>query len=169
MKATGIVRRIDDLGRVVIPKEIRRTLKIYEGSPLEIFTGEDGSVVFRKYSGMEGIAELAGTYAEVITSITGLPCCICDTEKIVAASGKKSLLGAEISKKVVDQMLSRKPLEGGAPLNICEGDESKTSHLRQIVSRGDIMGAIMIVENGKSFNSPEILRLTAELLSRHGE
>lgn len=169
MKATGIVRRIDDLGRVVIPKEIRRTLKIYEGSPLEIFTGEDGSVVFRKYSSMENIAELAGVYADALTATTGLPCCICDTEKIVAASGKKSLIGAEISGRVTEQMLSRKPLEGSLLINICENDDSRTAHLRQIVSRGDVLGAVMMVDTGKPFVAVESLKLTAELLSRQGE
>ena len=87
MKATGIVRRIDDLGRVVIPKEIRRTLKIREGDPLEIYTDRDGSVVFRKYSPVVEIADFAGQYTDVLYKMTGLPSAICDSDRVVAVSG----------------------------------------------------------------------------------
>ena len=66
MRATGIVRRIDDLGRVVIPKEIRRTMRIREGDPLEIFTDRDGSVILRKYSPIGEIGEFAQEYAEAM-------------------------------------------------------------------------------------------------------
>ena len=73
MKATGIVRRIDDLGRVVIPKEIRRTMRIREGDPLEIFTNSEGEVIFKKYSPIGEISSIASQYAEVLSKIGGCP------------------------------------------------------------------------------------------------
>ena len=73
MKATGIVRRIDDLGRVVIPKEIRRTLRIREGDPLEIYTATDGEVIFKKYSPVGELAEFASQYADVLAKISSMP------------------------------------------------------------------------------------------------
>mgnify|MGYP000096168012 CR=1 FL=1 len=95
MKATGIVRRIDELGRVVIPKEIRRTQRIRQGDALEIFTAADGQVVFKKYSPLVELGELAGVYAEVLAKNLGRPVLICDRESIVAATGtgKGQLLG----------------------------------------------------------------------------
>ena len=87
MKATGIVRRIDDLGRVVIPKEIRRTLRIREGDPLEIFTNTDGGVIFRKYSPVGELSSFAEQYAEVLSKTANVPVLICDSDHVVAAAG----------------------------------------------------------------------------------
>ena len=87
MKATGIVRRIDDLGRVVIPKEIRRTLRIREGAPLEIYTGKDGEVIFKKYSPVGELGEFAGDYAETLAKTSGFPICITDMDSVIAVSG----------------------------------------------------------------------------------
>lgn len=87
MKATGIVRRIDDLGRVVIPKEIRRTLRIREGDPLEIYTATDGEVIFKKYSPVGELSAFASQYAEVLSRVSGLPVIICDKDHVIAASG----------------------------------------------------------------------------------
>lgn len=97
MKATGIVRRIDELGRVVIPKEIRRTQRIRQGDALEIFTAADGQVVFKKYSPLVELGELAGVYAEVLAKNLGRPVLVCDRESIVAATGtgKGQLLGRQ--------------------------------------------------------------------------
>lgn len=84
MKATGIVRRIDDLGRVVIPKEIRRTMRIREGDPLEIFTNNDGEVIFKKYSPLGELGEFAGVYAEVLGKVLTTPVLICDRDHVIA-------------------------------------------------------------------------------------
>lgn len=88
MKATGIVRRIDDLGRVVIPKEIRRTMRIREGDPLEIFTDKDGEVIFKKYSPIGELGEFASQYAESLAKTAGLPVCITDRDTTIAVSGR---------------------------------------------------------------------------------
>ena len=91
MKATGIVRRIDDLGRVVVPKEIRRTLGIREGTPLEIFTGQDGEVILKKYSPLGEIYTFAQNYAESLAQASGMLSCITDMEKVIAASRSENL------------------------------------------------------------------------------
>lgn len=87
MKATGVVRRIDDLGRVVIPKEIRKTLRIKEGDPLEIFTDREGQVILKKYSPIGELSEFATGYAETLAKTTGHIACITDKDTIIAVSG----------------------------------------------------------------------------------
>lgn len=111
MKATGIVRRIDELGRVVIPKEIRRTQRIRQGDALEIFTAADGQVVFKKYSPLVELGELAGVYAEVLAKNLGRPVLMCDRESIVAATGtgKGQLLGRQISDAAARLLAMRGP------------------------------------------------------------
>ena len=87
MKATGIVRRIDDLGRVVIPKEIRRTMRIREGDPLEIYTDRDGEVIFKKYSPIGELNTFAAQYAETLHKTCELDVIICDRDAVIAAAG----------------------------------------------------------------------------------
>ena len=99
MKATGIVRRIDDLGRVVIPKEIRRTMRIREGDPLEIYTDRDGEVIFKKYSPIGELGNFAAQYAETLSKTSGHPIAITDKDNIIAVSGvsKKELVEKKVS------------------------------------------------------------------------
>lgn len=99
MKATGIVRRIDDLGRVVIPKEIRRTLRIKEGDPLEIFTDKEGEIILKKYSPIGELSEFATGYAETLSKTTGHIACITDKDSVIAVSGgsKKDFLDRSLS------------------------------------------------------------------------
>ena len=99
MKATGVVRRIDDLGRVVIPKEIRKTLRIKEGDPLEIFTDKEGEVILKKYSPIGELTEFATGYAETLAKTTGHIACITDKDTVIAVSGgaKKEFLEQDIS------------------------------------------------------------------------
>ena len=99
MKATGIVRRIDDLGRVVIPKEIRRTLRIREGDALEIFTDAQGGVIFKKYSPVGEMSTFAGQYAEVLNKVTNRPVVMCDRDHVIAVAGvsKKEYLERRVS------------------------------------------------------------------------
>ena len=106
MKATGIVRRIDDLGRVVIPKEIRRTMRIREGDPLEIYTDNDGEVIFKKYSPIGEMASFAGQYAEVLNKTAGLPVVVCDRDHVISVAGvpKKELLERRVSPMLEEMM-----------------------------------------------------------------
>lgn len=103
MKATGIVRRIDDLGRVVIPKEIRRTLRIREGDPLEIFTDREGEVILKKYSPIGELSAFARQYAESLAHVSGCLAFICDMDQVIAAAGS--------GKKEVEEQYISKPLE----------------------------------------------------------
>ena len=109
MKATGIVRRIDDLGRVVIPKEIRRTMRIREGDPLEIYTDRDGEVIFKKYSPIGELGDFAACYAESLAKTSGIGVCVTDRDNIIAVSGipKKEFL--EKLQQKADYIKSSRP------------------------------------------------------------
>ncbi|MBO7666507.1 MAG: AbrB/MazE/SpoVT family DNA-binding domain-containing protein, partial [Clostridia bacterium] len=111
MKATGIVRRIDDLGRVVIPKEIRRTMRIREGAALEIFTDKEGEVIFKKYSPLGELGTYSAQYAESISKVSGLTVAVCDRDTVVAAygAGSKDVAERSISEQVSSMLESRKP------------------------------------------------------------
>ena len=106
MKATGIVRRIDDLGRVVVPKEIRRTLRIREGDPLEIFTDREGEIILKKYSPIGELSIFAKQYAEAMAQTTGLVAVIADRDQFIAVAGggKKDLLAKAVSKELEELM-----------------------------------------------------------------
>ncbi len=156
MKATGIVRRIDDLGRVVIPKEIRRTMRIREGDPLEIFTSNDGDVIFKKYSPIGELATLATQYAEVMGKGSSLPVIICDRDACVAVSGlsKREILERRISPVLEDLMDQRKsymlsPGENNRLFPL-EGVERPAAVAIPILSSGDVVGAVcmMAAESG---------------------
>ncbi|MDR2615793.1 MAG: AbrB/MazE/SpoVT family DNA-binding domain-containing protein, partial [Oscillospiraceae bacterium] len=110
MKATGIVRRIDDLGRVVIPKEIRRTMRIREGDPLEIFTEKDGEVIFKKYSPMGEWSETAAQLCEAMNKISERFVAICDRDSYIAVSGvsKRELHEKHVSGDIEQTMDGRR-------------------------------------------------------------
>ena len=123
MKATGIVRRIDDLGRVVIPKEIRRTMRIREGDPLEIFTDRDGEVIFKKYSPIGELGDFASEYAETLSKTSGHPACITDKDNIIAVSGVPK---RELSEKKISPDIE-KVMEDKATFIMKRGENRKLS------------------------------------------
>ena len=148
MKATGIVRRIDDLGRVVIPKEIRRVLRLREGDPLEIFTEKDGEVIFKKYSPMGELAEFAAQICESLHKTSGAPAVLCDRDAVIAVSGwnRRELLEKHISGALEQIMENRRfyCAEGQAALPIHEGaEEPCVSVAAPIVSAGDVLGCVL--------------------------
>ena len=155
MKATGIVRRIDDLGRVVIPKEIRRTMRIREGDPLEIFTSADGDVVFKKYSPVEEINRFAGEYAEVLYKTGGAPVLICDKDHVIAAAGipKREVIERRVSSTLEDAMNTRKVINCSDSncerVRPVEGMERYVLVSHPIVSSSDVCGAIMFINSDK--------------------
>ena len=102
MKATGIVRRIDDLGRVVVPKEIRKVLRIREGDPLEIYTGTTGEVILKKYSPISELGQMAEGFAETASSVLGMPVLVSDTDRFVAVLGTKQK--DYINREIVDDL-----------------------------------------------------------------
>ena len=128
MKATGIVRRVDDLGRIVIPKEIRRTLRIREGDPLEIYTEKDGGVIFRKYSPMGDLQEFAAQMCESIGSATGHIAAVADRDSIIALHGapKRELMDKPNSAELERLMEQRKNYfyrPGDTPIFAAAGEE----------------------------------------------
>lgn len=153
MKATGIVRRIDDLGRVVIPKEIRRTLRIREGDPLEIYTDANGEVIFKKYSPVGELSDFASQYADVISKVTGQPMIISDRDHIIAAAGvsKKEYLERRISSVIEELMDMRKSYfakSGGvAELKPIEGIEKSALVMYPIISAGDVIGSVVMLQS----------------------
>lgn len=154
MKATGIVRRIDDLGRVVIPKEIRRTLKIREGMPMEIFTDVSGEVILKKYSPVGEMAQLASAYAETLVSLTGCAAAVCDTEQVIALAGpvKKELLHQALSSQMEELVQSKRSAvctaENAVPVS--QGAAVTAMAIYPVVSSGDVMGAILLLKGEKT-------------------
>ena len=150
MKATGIVRRIDDLGRVVIPKEIRRTMRIREGDPLEIYTDADGEVIFKKYSPMGELGPYTKQYAEVLHRTTGQPAVICDRDRIIAAAGisKKETVDKRISAALEARMEERSPFiedKTQPPLPVCDDSDLRAAVMFPIIGGGDVMGAVLLL------------------------
>jgi len=153
MKATGIVRRIDDLGRVVIPKEIRRTLRLREGTPLEIFTDREGEIILKKYSPMVELTAFATQYAEAMALATNLMVCITDRDQIIAIAGgpKKDLLQKNISKQMESTINERTTVvaikEEKAFVQITtEEIEGVTAQVVcPIISEGDAIGAVVLL------------------------
>lgn len=160
MKATGIVRRIDDLGRVVIPKEIRRTLRIREGDPLEIYTDSNGEVIFKKYSPVGELSTFAAQYAEVLCRVSNLPTLIADRDHIVAAAGvsKREYLERRITSAVEDIMESRRNFNSASDGKIMpvEGLERSASIIFPIIAAGDVTGAVIMLSNERRTNPTEV-------------
>lgn len=155
MKAMGIVRRIDELGRVVIPKEIRRTLHIRDGEPLEIYTTAEGEVVFKKYSPMLDISPFAGQYAEILYKNSGHPVMISDRDHIIAVGGlsTRDFIHRKISYNAAQKMHSRKlfakaKTADSGSFEPCEGTTKQTRVAAPILTSGDVVGSVMFVDDG---------------------
>lgn len=167
LKATGIVRKIDDLGRVVIPKEIRKTLRIREGDPLEIFTDSNGKIVLRKYSPLGELGEFATRYAESLHKTSGYVTCITDKDSVIAISGasKKDFLNKslseELEKVIADKSTVFVKTPGEEPIKITGGKIEETWYTSQIVkpiiSEGDAIGSVIFLseEPGKRMGEVE--------------
>ncbi|MDR2655158.1 MAG: stage V sporulation protein T [Oscillospiraceae bacterium] len=163
MKATGIVRRIDDLGRVVIPKEIRRTMRIREGDPLEIFTDNDGEVIFKKYSPIGELSNFATQYADVLYKTGGLAVVVCDRDHVVAVSGipKKELLERRVSPQLEELMEQRKTFVFNASnpsskLQPVEGVDRYALVAAPIVSVGDVSGVVMYLAGDATTSATDV-------------
>ncbi|MEK4145797.1 MULTISPECIES: stage V sporulation protein T [Robertmurraya] len=161
MKATGIVRRIDDLGRVVIPKEIRRTLRIREGDPLEIFVDRDGEVILKKYSPISELSDFAKEYAEALFDSLGNPVLICDRDAYIAVAGssKKDYLNKNISDlmgKTMEERSSVLKTSQGEVSLVDGNEETVTSYtVGPIIANGDPIGAVVIFSKEKTLGEVE--------------
>lgn len=153
MKATGIVRRIDDLGRVVIPKEIRRTLRIREGDPLEIFTDREGEVVLKKYSPIGEIGSFAGVYAECLAQTAECLVCITDTDQIIAAAGtgKKEFQEQYITKQLGEFLVKRMTKAARSSekefvrITMQQSDTFVSQVISPVLCEGDVIGAVVLM------------------------
>ena len=151
MKATGIVRRIDDLGRVVIPKEIRRTMRIREGESLEIYTDAGGEVIFKKYSPIGELDPCSAQYAEILSRSTGFPALICDRDHVVAVSGapKRDYLDRRITPELEECMDSRTPYKASPEsekIFPVEGASLAAACVFPVLSAGDLNGAVVLMQ-----------------------
>ncbi len=149
MKATGIVRRIDDLGRVVIPKEIRRTMRIREGDPLEIYTEKEGSVIFRKYSLMGGLSEFSAELCDSLSRTTGHTAIITDRDSCIAVAGaqKKEVMDKAISTQLEHLMEGRQSYHyrhGSEKVPLClDGAQLTVTAATPVLSGGDVIGCVL--------------------------
>ena len=179
MKATGIVRRIDDLGRVVIPKEIRRTLRIREGDPLEIFTEKDGGVIFKKYSPMGELTEFAGRICEAVAKNTGVTAAVCDRDAVIAAAGadKQELLGRQLAQGLIRKLEEREVYCShgqGVGLPILETGGPVLGAAVPVLAEGDLIGGILLPADPEKGRWPgefelRLIRTVAGFLGRQME
>ena len=169
MKATGIVRRIDDLGRVVVPKEIRRTLRIREGDPLEIFTDKEGEIILKKYSPMGELGTFAQQYVDAVAATLGKTVAICDRDQIIAAYGslKKEILGLPLHKRLEEVIHNRTSICGKigekefVPIVLGKEDLIKSELIQIIIAEGDAIGAILILDGENEEKMGEIEKKVA--------
>ena len=179
MKATGIVRRIDDLGRVVIPKELRRTMRLREGAPLEIFTDKDGELIFKKYSPIGELTDFAADLCESLRAVTEAAAAVCDRDGVIAAAGaaKRELAGKAVSPQLGELMDKRafyRRAAGAAVLPVCEGAERYGAEIAApILCEGDVVGAVLFLgqEGAKRCGEAEekLARAAAHFLGRQME
>lgn len=166
VKATGIVRRIDDLGRVVIPKEIRRTLRIRESDPLEIFTDHEGAIILKKYSPIGELGSFAKQYAESLSQVSGHLALIADRDQIIAAAGSnsKQVLGKSVSKALEEKMNSRETVCTSRSdkdyVSVTEDEAEEYQHevIIPIITQGDVIGAVVLLsaKAGDEMNEVEM-------------
>lgn len=152
MRATGIVRRIDDLGRIVIPKELRRTLRIRESDPIEIFSGREGEIILKKYSPMGEISAFAKQYAESLAQVSGKAALIADRDQFIAVSGGfRTFLGKSISKELEDKLERRETLMATVndkkfiPVVKDNTDEFEEEAICPIICEGDVIGGVLLL------------------------
>ena len=180
MKATGIVRRIDDLGRVVIPKEIRRTMRIREGDPLEIFTDRDGEVIFKKYSPIGELTAFAAQYAETLHKTCELSVVICDRDSVVSCAGvsKKEYAEKRLS-DALERLMEKRTLytmkQGEEKISVLsDGGSHYVTCAMPIVSEGDIIGCVASLCANETDRMPEateqkLIQTAASFLGRQLE
>lgn len=162
MKATGVVRRIDDLGRIVIPKEIRKTLRIKEGTPLEIFTEKDGDIILKKYSPIGELTNFSEQYVNSLFSVTNLVALVTDKDSVIAVSGtaKKNLLESSISEDLEKIIDNREPILGTSdnPINIVKDNDinKKDKIVVPIISDSEVIGSVILASKEKGQKITEI-------------
>lgn len=160
MRATGIVRRIDDLGRVVIPKEIRRTMHIRVGDPLEIYTAKDGELIFKKYSPIGELSDFAAHICDSLKKSTDRIAIVCDRDSIIAVAGgtKSELSDKNVSSELSEIMENRSPYRDGSETRIPAVDNGSyfLSTASPILSEGDVLGCVALISKEDSTPATEL-------------
>lgn len=175
MKATGIVRRIDDLGRIVIPKEIRRTLRIREGDPMEIFTSRDGEILLKKYSPVGELSEFASSLAESMAQVTGELVCITDRDYIIAAAGpgKKEVEGRPLDaqlQQIIDKRENPYFESDFAKLTVEDAAEYVRQAIASILCNGDCIGSVVVcVKRQNTIQEDSLRQLTRTMANFLGK
>ena len=163
MKATGIVRRIDDLGRVVIPKEIRRTMRIREGDPLEIYTSRDGEVIFKKYSLMGGLDDFAAQFCETLSKSCGSITAVTDRDSIIP----------QLEQIMEDRRIYQHAGDERRIFITDTGDKYCAAVAAPIIAEGDVLGLVLFVEDGEALVTGEteykLAQTIAAFLGKHME
>lgn len=165
MKSTGVLRRIDELGRIVIPKEIRRNLKIKDGESLEIFI-DDNSVVLKKYSDMRDLHDIAQNCSDSFYDVINKDILITDLDRVIAASGpmKKRYLNKEISSFVTDTIKNRSIDDSINNVEIVEGiTEDNEFVISYVVVSGDAVGSVIILSDTKI---SDVVRKTSDFIAK---
>ena len=173
MKLAGIVRRIDELGRIVVPKEIRKTLHIKNGENLEIFI-DDNKIILKKYSELGNMQELSDTITETLNSTLKASVLISDTDKYISISGplKNKYLNDEISETILKYINNRKTvILKDKSINLTKDkSENENIFISPIISSGDVVGSIIVISK-KELNSSNIesITLISNILAKHIE
>ena len=177
MRATGIIRRIDELGRIVIPKEIRKTFKIREGTPLEIFCGDECELILKKYSVMLEIKDYANDVAYSISTCLNLPCLITDKDKVVSVCGtqKNYYIDKVLTENLIRQietrnLILRNKKDNDIMFKLFENDETEYASfaIMPVMQNGDTFGSIIVFSNEKKLTEVEakVLQTMANFLSQ---
>lgn len=180
MKATGIIRRIDDLGRIVLPKEIRKNLKIKEGDMLEIYVQDSGAIMLEKYEPMDSLLKLADQYVETVAEVTGLTVCATTDSYVISASGplKKEYLRKDLSSSVIDILKERimwnTKNNNKVDIIVNDSKEKYSSQLiLPIIDDGDVIGSLILLscDIGRLITEEDIKigKLVTELLAKQIE
>ena len=175
MKATGVVRRIDDLGRIVLPKELRRTMRIKEGDSLEIYIDGMDQIMLKKYSPVQSMNEFVKEFADSVYTSNKLDIIITDNERVIACAGnfKYNLVGKKISMKLEEKLNKRQTqiIDETEKFEICENIEMyRTMIIRPINVFGDIMGCVIVFGNkGITPLEKSIAEFSGTFMSRYLE
>lgn len=173
MKATGVIRRIDELGRIVIPKELRKNLRIREGDSLEIYIGEDENIILKKHSALKSLSEFAGLLVDSIYTDLKRNIIITDTDKVIAAAGKakKEYLGKEISPKLAESINRRERMleKHKKEFIICDKEEEMTYAISTIITSGDAVGTVVIFDKEITIGEVEekVAYVVSNFLAKH--
>lgn len=175
MKSTGVVRRVDDLGRIVIPKEMRRTLRIRDGEELEIFVDND-VVVLKKFSKVADLGDVSKKIIDVVSSLVGKTVLVTDRDVIITGSGqlKKNYLNKEISEKIENIISSRTVtvVKTISSIELVDGVDDKYSYIiYPIISFGDVIGTIIMISTSSDISEFDVTisGMIAQFLGKYVE